>query len=152
MPSCINHNNCLRSALSAADEACRAHHVRLTPNRKQVLGLIWQSHRPVKAYDLLEKMRQHDPKVKPPTVYRALDFLLKFGLIHRINSLNSFAGCNHPNSHADCYFMICQICGTVDECCNDNLSQTIAGTAAAYQFKQSHASIEITGVCSACQS
>ena len=81
----------------AVEQACVERGLRLTPLRAQVLGLIADAGKPVKAYDLLDAMKEENGSSAPPTVYRALDFLLEQGFIHRLASVNAFVGCHHPN-------------------------------------------------------
>ena len=152
MSACTNHQKCQQSALEQAEKICAERGSRLTDQRKLVLSLIWESHRPSKAYDLLEMMQQHDPSAKPPTVYRALDFLMEQGLIHRIDSLNAFTGCNHPNAHRDCYFLICKACGTADECCSPTLTDAIVSAANLSNFSPGQTTLEIAGTCGLCTS
>lgn len=150
MTICYNHHHCQETALAQAEAICAERGTRLTSQRKTVLGLIWQSHRPVKAYDLLSQLQEHDPAAKPPTIYRALDFLIEQGLIHRIDSLNAFTGCNHPNAHSDCYFLICKDCGTADECCSTQLTKAIRHAANTNGFAPAHTTLEIAGSCGKC--
>ena len=92
-----DHKHCIKGALEEARALCAQKGVRLTALRETVLELIWQSHRPVGAYEILAELtRIQDKSAQPPTVYRALDFLLEHGLIHRLSSLNAFIGCPHP--------------------------------------------------------
>jgi Fur family zinc uptake transcriptional regulator len=152
MSTCQDHHHCQHQALTKAEEICAERGLRLTPQRRQVLTLIWQSHRPMKAYDLLEQMQQDDPSAKPPTVYRALDFLMEQGLIHRLDSLNAFTGCGHPDGHhRDCYFMICQDCGTASEYCAPALSQAIHQAAQDNDFSPQQTVLEIAGTCGDCR-
>ncbi len=151
MSICADHHHCQETALSTAETLCQSRGIRLTPQRRQVLALIWQSHRPVKAYDLLDQLRLTDSQAKPPTVYRALDFLMEQGLIHRIDSLNAYTGCGHPETlPCDCYFMICQTCGIAEECCNPNLSARINAMAKDRGFQAQHTVLEIAGLCQDC--
>ena len=82
------HNQCIKTALDRAKHTCDESGVKLTPIRRKVLELILQSHKPIKAYDLLAQLSDSDHMEKPPTVYRALDFLLDNHLIHKIESSN----------------------------------------------------------------
>lgn len=91
-----NHQACVNQALDDARHICQQHNARLTPTRQRVLELIWQSHRPLGAYDVLAQLAAEGQNAAPPTVYRALDFLQQHGLVHRIASLNAFVGCAHP--------------------------------------------------------
>lgn len=81
-----NHDACVRDALAEARAICQARNARLTPIRQRVLELIWESHKPLGAYDLLGMLAQEGHNAAPPTVYRALDFLQQYGLVHRIAS------------------------------------------------------------------
>ena len=91
------HQSCIEDALARADDVCRERGVRLTPLRRRVLELVWSSHRAVKAYDLLAALGDAVGAAKPPTVCRALEFLMAQGLVHRIDSLNAFVGCPQPD-------------------------------------------------------
>lgn len=152
MSTCPNHTYCQTTALNTAEELCQEKNLRLTKNRKAVLELIWQSHRPIKAYDALAQMQQQHPDkyIPPPTIYRALEFLLKNGLIHRIDSLNAFIGCAHPNSHDDCYFFICRDCGTANEYCTPELKNAISHAVNEQNFKHDTTVLEVIGQCENC--
>lgn len=150
MSICSDHQHCQDTALSTAEAICAERGVRLTDKRRQVLALIWRSHKPIKAYDLLTALQHDDPSAKPPTVYRALDFLIGQGLIHRIDSLNAFTGCGHPNAHDDCYFLICHDCGTADECCSSSLTRAIRSAASSNNFAPARTTLEVAGVCGDC--
>ena len=145
-----DHNHCREDALTRAEQICREKGSRLTTQRKHVLSLIWESHRPIKAYDILEKLSETQGKVQPPTVYRALDFLLEHGLIHRIDSLNAFTGCSHPEARHNCFFLICGSCGNADECCSDVINGAIQKTVGDNNFKPSHITLEVSGTCEKC--
>lgn len=80
-----DHSHCVHTALSEADTLCTQKGLRLTALRRRVLELVWQSHKPLGAYDILGVLSEQDGRrAAPPTVYRALDFLLENGLVHRI--------------------------------------------------------------------
>jgi len=108
MHECQNHKICSDDAIKKAEFICEDKSLRFTEIRKFIFKLIWKSHKPSKAYDLLSKISKMNYSAKPPTVYRALDFLLDNGFIHKINSLNAYIGCSHPLKHNECYFMICK--------------------------------------------
>lgn len=138
------------TALARAEAICAKRGVRLTAQRKEVLRLIWTSRQPVKAYSLLTELQKADSKAKPPTVYRALDFLLEQGLIHRLDSLNAFTGCIHPDAHDNCYFLICRDCGVVSECCSGVLESAIDEVSGKHGFTPEHTTLEIAGTCESC--
>ena len=144
------HNECIHSALANAEKICAQKGLRLTQLRKRVLELIWESHGPVKAYDILDKLGDNKASAKPPTVYRSLDFLTENGLVHKLNSLNAYVGCSHPAKTHACYFLICDQCREVKECCNQLLTKAINTTSVDNNFKVSSVTLEIEGLCEHC--
>lgn len=146
-----DHQQCIDHALERALLLCRDRGVRLTDIRRRVLELIWQSHRPRGAYDLLEELGKEGHNSAPPTVYRALDFLLEQGLIHRIASLNAYIGCNQPEQHHRSGFLICRECGRTLEMNLESLNQAVHQQAQSHQFEISHLLVEASGYCPACQ-
>ena len=84
-----DHNRCIDSAIAQAEKVCEAENARFTDMRRKVFSLIWQSHKAVTAYELLDSLQAEGQRVQPPTVYRALEFLTDLGLVHRIESLNA---------------------------------------------------------------
>lgn len=147
-----NHELCINEALSAARELCLRNKVRLTNLREKVLELIWQSHKPLGAYALMDMLSEAATRrVAPPTVYRALDFLLEQHLIHRINSLNAFIGCPDPHTQHQNQFLICRSCGIASECIDTALNQAISAAGQNASFSIEQHSVEITGLCANCQ-
>jgi len=102
-------------ALQAAESLCAERGERLTPVRHRVLELLLQADAPVKAYDLLELLKPGPGAAKPPTVYRALDFLMGLGLAHKIEALNAFVSCGHCHDGGGAEFFICTGCDGVEE-------------------------------------
>lgn len=145
-----DHKRCVSDALAAAESICAERNARLTPNRRRVLELIWDSHDVVSAYDLLAELQKEDPAAKPPTVYRALDFLLDLGLIHRIESQNGFTRCEEPLQHRVCQFLICEACGLVEELHSRPLFEDLDAEARATGFEPERQTIEVRGRCAAC--
>ena len=129
---------------------CAARKLRFTAIRRAVLKAVWQSHSPVGAYDILAKLNAKGAKHAPMVVYRALDFLLENGLVHRIASQNAFIGCTHPGVEHDSQLLICRRCGTVAEI--DSVPVAHALKAAAPGFTIEQRTIEISGVCPHCRS
>lgn len=147
-----DHSHCVSAALLDADALCSELGVRLTALRRRVLELVWQSHKPLGAYDILAVLSETDGRrAAPPTVYRALDFLLENGLIHRIASLNAFVGCNHPQQSHQGQFLICRICHSAIELEQPAIQQVIADCAAEVGFRVDHQMVEVVGVCATCQ-
>ncbi len=147
-----DHHRCLKAALTQAKNRCSARKARLTPIRESVLHLLWQSHRPLGAYKIIEQLSAASGKrVLPPTVYRALDFLLELGLIHRLATLNAYIGCPFPDSvHSD-YFLLCRDCGSVAECSAESVNKAIISTAERAGFLVESQTVEILGVCTPCR-
>jgi len=145
-----DHVDCVRDAIAAAESVCGVRKARLTPLRKTVLGLVWGSHEPVGAYDILEQLRAQRDRVAPATVYRALDFLIEHGLIHRIESLNAFVGCGDPRIPHRGQFMICRECKTVAELADPDINQAVERRAHSLGFTVDRQTVEIIGVCDAC--
>lgn len=145
-----DHGDCLEEALRVAEESCRARGLRLTEVRKQVLALVWQSHKPQRAYDVIAGLNKLGHKPAPPTTYRALDFLQQAGLIHRIESLNSYIGCADPKVTHSSQFFICDQCAAVAEVQDTGLNQKLAGNADQLGFTPRNQTIEIHGLCRDC--
>lgn len=145
-----DHHRCVEDALAAAELRCRRATAALTPLRRRVLELVWQSHGPVRAYDLLDRLRAERRGAAPPTVYRALDFLLEQGLIHRIESLNAYVGCSDPDRHHGGQFLICRGCGTVAELDDQGIARAVAERARALGFGVERQTIEVMGLCPRC--
>ncbi|MEQ8192898.1 MAG: transcriptional repressor, partial [Rhodospirillales bacterium] len=124
-----DHAHCIDEALEAAEQVCLDAGVRLTPLRRRVLEMVWQSHEPVGAYDLLDRLREERRRAAPPTVYRALEFQLEQGLIHRIESLNAYVGCGSPQNRHGGQFLICRDCGSVAELNDIDIADTVMSKA-----------------------
>jgi Fur family transcriptional regulator, zinc uptake regulator len=140
--------------LDRAGEICQARGARLTDLRRQVLGLILDAEAPTGAYDLLDRLRTTRHGAAPPTVYRALDFLLEHGLIHRLERLSAFVGCvaHAPGEDAGhaAQFLICRTCGRVTELEDHELAHALADAAQRLGFTVNTATIEAEGMCAAC--
>ncbi|MCC5857990.1 MAG: transcriptional repressor [Ectothiorhodospiraceae bacterium] len=146
-----DHALCVDDALAQAEANCRRKGVRLTPIRRRVLELIWRRHEPVKAYDLLDSLKSNHRSAAPPTVYRALDFLLEEGLIHRIESLNAYVGCGDPGKPHLGQFLICQQCNAVAELNDPDIRNLLLEKAGAMGFQVHWQTIEINGICPQCR-
>lgn len=146
-----DHEQCVRKAIGIAEQLCLSRGVQLTPIRHKVLELIWNSHKAVKAYDLLDLIRPVNDAAKPSTVYRALDFLLEQGLIHRVESLNAFVGCHCSETRHDQLLLICTDCHNVEERSASSVFQTLAGELQNAGFSPQRKTLEIHGLCKTCQ-
>ena len=147
-----NHDSCVANAMATAEELCRQRGLRFTALRRRVLMLVWDSHKPVGAYDILDSLSAEGRPAAPPTVYRALDFLIEAGLVHRLDSLNAFIGCPDPaRSHAG-QFLICRQCRTVVELDDRDIDTLVEDKAKELGFSAVHQMLEIQGLCSDCRS
>jgi Fur family zinc uptake transcriptional regulator len=145
-----DHVSCVDDALARAESICAERGERLTPLRRQILELIWTSHLPVKAYDLLDMLSDGRKRAAPPTVYRTLDFLREAGLIHRLESLNAYIGCARPDKRHSAQFLICTQCGAVAEMDDASLTAKISANARRLGFVVSEEKIEVAGRCRDC--
>jgi Fur family transcriptional regulator, zinc uptake regulator len=143
----------LRSALSNAEDLCRREGTKLTPGRRRVLEILAEEGRPLGAYDLIEKIANTTGKHPAPiSIYRALDFLLENGLVHRLASRNAFLACAHGHRHEEpVVFLICETCGSVTEATSKSLHREIAALGAESGFTPHSQVLELTGLCGACE-
>lgn len=147
-----DHSHCVHDALATAERLCAESGARLTPLRRRVLELVWASHRPLGAYELLDQLTAEGHKPAPPTVYRALEFLLEQKLVHRIASRNAFLGCTHPGASHAGYFLLCDACGNAEEIADGSaLARAVAVAAGAADFEVSSQTLELTGRCRRCR-
>lgn len=147
-----DHDHCIDSALEVAENLCREKGLRFTPIRKEILKMVWSSHKAVKAYDLLDRLGRESSvgSAKPPTVYRALDFLMNEGLVHKIESLNAYIGCPHPATDHLSQFLICDNCSEVVEVDITGIEDEIKAVSSANEFTVRGQTIEVHGLCKSC--
>lgn len=145
-----NHGRCISSAIECAERVSEARGIRFTAIRRRVLELVWASHEPVVAYDLLDALKLEKSNATPPTIYRALDFLLDNGLIHRIESLNAYVGCGNPEDDHNGQFLICTACGAVAELGCSRIEGAITQRANELGFEVHQHTIELQGICKSC--
>ena len=145
-----DHRRCMTNAMANAEHICQQRGQRFTALRRRVFELVWQQHKPIGAYEVLEKL-QKNGRAAPPTVYRTLDFLLDLGLIHRINSLNAYVGCVQPEYPHDGQFLICTSCKAFAELDSPLITTTIEQSAADVDFEVHRHTVEIMGLCPRCR-
>jgi Fur family zinc uptake transcriptional regulator len=146
-----NHAHCAADVIAHAETHCASNGQRLTPMRRKVLEVLAASHKPLGAYEIIDAVAPSGPRPAPITIYRALDFLIANGLVHRIASRNAFLACvHHHASGALVAFLICEDCGTVGEAPSDNVGDTITTAAHGVGFTPKMSVIEITGLCAHC--
>jgi Fur family transcriptional regulator, zinc uptake regulator len=146
-----DHAACVADAIARATEICAARKARLTPLRKRVLELVWSGHKPVGAYEILSMLQRDQPGAAPPTVYRALDFLMVQGLIHRVERLNAFIGCIRPDDGHAAQILICRSCRRAAEIADPRLDAAIQSAVDEMGFEVEKKTIEVEGLCAACR-
>jgi Fur family zinc uptake transcriptional regulator len=145
-----DHAKCVADALAAARELCAKRGERFTELRGRVLEIVWDSHRPIGAYAILERLKSDGRSAAPPTVYRALDFLMSAGLVHRIESLNAYVGCAHPGERHASQFLLCKTCGNSVELDEPAVGSALAQAADKRGFKVDRRVVELSGLCANC--
>ncbi|QIE46232.1 transcriptional repressor [Pseudohalocynthiibacter aestuariivivens] len=146
-----DHAACITTSLEAAAVHCRAAGLQLTPVRRRVLEILLQRHRALGAYDLLDVLRDEGLGSQPPVVYRALDFLVGRGFVHRIERLNAFVACAHPGDTHVPAFLICRNCASVAELQSEPAKGALGRTARAAGFQIERTVVEAEGLCPKCQ-
>ena len=135
--------------LKEAEEVSAEHGKKLTRIRRKVLRLLFESPSPAKAYDLLTQL-DGEGAAKPPTVYRALEFLQSMGLVHKIESLNAYVACGHTRHEHSAIFLICNKCGSAEEIHTTLITNALKTETEAAGYKLDHAVIETRGTCRDC--
>jgi len=138
------------SLLARAIEICQDKNVRFTPVRQQVFTLMAEQNGAISAYELLEKLQKTDSKAKPPTIYRALEFLLENHFIHRIESLNAYLMCSHFGCEHEMQLLICDECKQVIELNDPTIDEVFSTKASQSGFKITNKVLEAHGICKNC--
>jgi Fur family zinc uptake transcriptional regulator len=147
-----DHGVCADRAVRVARNVCRRRGLRLTSQREKVLDVLAQSHQPMGAYEILDKLAEDGKRPAPITVYRALDFLVGQGLAHRIESRNAYVACMAGDTtHDTTAFLICRQCGNVGEATAEGVGAAIDRVANATGFAPDLTVIEIEGLCGHCR-
>ncbi len=146
-PTHHDHDDCVARAIETAESLCRERGLRFTRLRRRVLELVWNNHKPVGAYDILDSLNEDGRKAAPPTVYRALDFLIEADLVHRLDSINAFVGCPVPGSSHTGQFLICRECRSVAELDDADINLLVEQKASDLGFSAIHQMLEIQGLC-----
>lgn len=145
-----DHKHLLEDDLAAASQWCAARGEKLTDQRREVLSMLLSAPGSMKAYDLLAEIQKQKPTAAPPTIYRALDFLVTAGLAHKLESRNAFVACRdfeHPHHGV---MLICNGCQAVTELSDETLEARLMVDAAAYGFRVAAQDIEVKGLCALC--
>ena len=145
-----DHGACIAEGLARAEEVCRAGQERLTENRRAVLQLLLSGHRPLGAYELVERFDWKGRRPAPAQIYRALSFLEALGLVHRIASRNAYMACSGPGEEHGTVFLVCERCDTVAEVSGAGLGRTVHELAGVSGFELRAHVLEATGRCPEC--
>jgi Fur family zinc uptake transcriptional regulator len=147
-----DHKRCIADALARAEEACGARGVRLTPLRRRVLQTLAESHSPLGAYEIAERLKKTRDPAPAMSVYRALEFLLAEGLAHRIESKNAFLACIHGHDTDEIVlFLLCERCERVAEVTSGAIGRDLSQAARGVGFSARARVLEVTGLCNACK-
>ncbi|TMV09741.1 transcriptional repressor [Ruegeria sediminis] len=145
-----DHGQCIATALSQAEAKCAEQKLQFTPVRRRVLEILLDKHRAMGAYDILDILSAEGMGSQPPVVYRALDFLVQHGFVHRIERLNAYTACAHPTHDHVPAFLVCRECKAVAET-ETELTQGRLGSAADKTgFRIEKIVVEAEGLCPAC--
>lgn len=145
----MSHAHDRAQYVEAAERRCQAAGESLTPLRRKVLELLIDKHGPAKAYDLLPLL-DSEKQAKPPTIYRALDFLVRMGLAHRLESLNAFVACDVGACQRSTIFLLCERCGGAEEFDAGHALVDLAEAARRDGFTINRTMIEASGLCAQC--
>lgn len=138
--------------LSHAEKVCAEKAIRLTPIRRLVLEIVLASGEPMGAYEILARLNKlKDSREAPVTIYRALEFLMSIGLVHRVASLNSYIACGHPSHDDGAQLLICRTCGATEEICDKSVESAITKLADRKGYTAISPLVEIAGTCAECQ-
>ena len=147
-----DHYRCTADAITHAERVCKERAQKFPPIRRHVLQALLSSHRPLGAYEVIAELAKSMPRPAPITVYRALDFLMMNGLVHRIESRNAYLACAHDHDQTSLVaFLICERCGSVGEIPSAPIAQGLTAAARASGFMPKLSVVEITGTCAHCQ-
>ena len=131
---------------------CKKRGIKLTTQRRTVLDIMLTANKAMSAYDLLDLLKLSEPQAKPPTIYRALEFLLEQGFIHKVESSNSYIICPHfqDPEHISILF-ICDKCQQIIEKHSQDIEHQFKQLAQQRDFLIKHSVLEIHGFCQQCQ-
>ena len=145
-----NHAACAANIIATAEAYCSTKKLQFTPTRRRVLELLLEEHRALGAYDILQRLSNEGLGAQPSVAYRALDFLLAHGFVHKIERLNAFVACAQPlEAHAPA-FMICRVCASVAEAPLTPSKGILGKLARQVGFKIEQTVIEAEGLCPNC--
>ena len=140
----------ISTEVKKAKAVCIAKGETLTPLRQRVLEIVLKQRTPIKAYDILRELQRDNEKAAPPTAYRALDFLVDMGVIHRLESLSAYVACSHEDMSGGGLFFVCDKCHAIVEEHDSRIDRMLAKKGAEAGFTVSNHEVEIHGTCRNC--
>lgn len=149
-----DHARCEAEALRHAEAICARENLRFTPQRRQVLTALLESHVPASAYDVIDRLAEEgEGRLAPVSVYRALEFLTANNLAHRIESKNAYVACDRGDScePGATLFLICDNCGAAAEASSDALGHLVSSETRSRNFLPRLRVLEVRGLCARCQ-
>lgn len=145
-----DHSECQSRVMEQAENMLSLQGARLTPVRRRTLEILLESHNALGAYQVLDRLAESGFGNQPPVAYRALDFLMEHGLVHRLQRLNAYTACLHPTKDHTPVFLICRHCDKVAEVHFPQLRAGLVQSAEAMNFGVERATIEASGLCNSC--
>jgi Fur family zinc uptake transcriptional regulator len=133
-----------------AEQHCALRGCKLTALRRRVLELVLQQQGVIKAYQVLAALQKERGGAAPPTVYRALDFLVEQGLLHRVEALNGFVVCDHLGCQHECLFLVCEHCGSVAEVDAATCLASLNSATSGLGFTLRPQNLVLAGTCQNC--
>ena len=124
----------------------------MTPHRRHTLKILLEADRPLGAYDILDRLTHYGVAGQPPVAYRALEFLMDQGFVHKLRDTKTFLACRHPAENHGAGFLICRDCGHVDEVCVEPKRGAFGRAAREAGFTIERTVLEAEGVCAQCSS
>lgn len=145
-----NHKECSKRVIKNAKEICYEDSLNLTPIRKKVLEIISANHKPVRAYDILYKLKDEGFSDKPPTVYRALNFLIQNKMAHKLNTINAYIACFNDKAEEVPCFLICEKCQDIEEFQDNDIMKAVVNISKYKNINIKNVNLEIGFICEEC--
>jgi Fur family zinc uptake transcriptional regulator len=137
------------SSLQVAESLCARQGIRLTNLRRMILEILISSAGPLKAYDIIDIARDTGKRITPASIYRTLEFLLQYGLAHRVNILNAYVPCTEEHKHNPLMF-VCSACNKTEEIHDPVLDRSIQTRLGELGLALRNGGVEIQGRCREC--
>jgi Fur family zinc uptake transcriptional regulator len=145
-----DHDRCIDTAVAEAEAHCAKNKLHFTPVRRRVLEILLHKHQAMGAYEILALLAEEGLGSQPPVAYRALDFLVHNGFVHRIERLNAYTACAHPDHDHVPAFLICRECKAVAEADTEMTQGDLGNAAKTSGFTIEKIVVEAEGICPSC--